>query len=263
MNNPYHIIKAILPDENTQSILTAYKGEATEPVAQTTTPEQTEEKKVKFKTIWNDLRTFTGLVTETPYLKYLLKRGISLDEIIDYEIKYAVDGRYAGRVILPVKTPYCEVVTFVARSIIKNDDLRYSNCPVEDSILSVEHCLYGIERMVSMDMGYIVIVEGIFDALKLLTNRVPAVAVFKKKMTDAQRLLLAENISKNTTIFVMLDEDVVDSEVDNFMSGITPYFSKVYQVSINRKDAGILSKEEVEIFQNQIQNFLGKGEVEC
>ena len=133
---------------------------------------------------------------------YLKSRDIDMLWASFANIGLAPYGRYAGRIIIPVYTNK-ELKTFVARAI---GDL-------EPKVLTPPNSK-AAEALFGYDMRYeesktLIIVEGVFDALRVLTvlNGIPTnvVATLGAHMTDQQRRLVIQTEAK--TVILMRDND--------------------------------------------------------
>src|SRR5262249_48381779 len=95
---------------------------------------------------------------------YLLKRGVSDDQLTIYRIGYAETGKYTGHIIFPV-TRDAEPVYFVARAFLSTHGGKYLN-PSKREVpggLGKGDVLFNYDR--AKLATRITLVEGIFDAL--------------------------------------------------------------------------------------------------
>ena len=139
-----------------------------------------------------------------PQLKYYFNsRGFLDSDMMEWEsVGFCPDGKYAMRVIFPVKMDN-QVVNFVARAIVPTT-IRYLTCPNNQAILPITHCIYNIDNINLGDT--FVICEGILDALKVQKlTPLKAVSVFSKRISNYQLLKIAKKQPKE--VFLMLDGD--------------------------------------------------------
>ncbi len=127
-----------------------------------------------------------------PYRKYLKERSL-LDQCINIGVLACIDGKYAGRIIIP-HILNNEWHGFAARTIYKKAEPKYLNAPGMDR----RHTLFGYHFKPN---GPRYLVEGPLDAVALYPH---AVASFGKNVTDEQILLLEDLKEK---IIVCLDGD--------------------------------------------------------
>ncbi len=127
------------------------------------------------------------------FWRYLAHRGVSPRDVERYRMGFALRGRYAYRLIIPV---YSERVmwTFVARALFDS----------EPKVLYLEgsqtsHALFNIDNIKT---SVVFLVEGVFDALKVGDQ---AVASLGTNLSAYQRDLLRRK--GVTIIFVLWDGD--------------------------------------------------------
>lgn len=103
-------------------------------------------------------------------LNYLKSRGVTQSIIDKYEIGFALDGEYAGRVIIPSFDTEGYLNYFVTRSVNTNDRLKYKNpeAPKETLIFN--------ESRIDWSKN-IWIVEGVFDSF-FVDNSIPLLGKF-------------------------------------------------------------------------------------
>jgi len=133
--------------------------------------------------------------------QYLAKRGYNLDRAADWRLYFAVGGKYARRIILPVfENGY--MVYFQGRSISNDDRLRYLN-PSADDGMPGDAAVFNLD--VAAQYGGAVpvyIFEGAFNAMAVGSN---AIALFKKTMTDEQYYKICSTLTRNTELVICLD----------------------------------------------------------
>ena len=115
---------------------------------------------------------------QRPFWDYLRGRGVSPVLVGEYRIHYALIGRYRNRVLIPV-TWHGTICGFVARAI----DDRQPKTLNSNGALDIP---FNLDRMNRRQP--IVLVEGVFDALRLPTM---AVATLGARLSLGQREALA------------------------------------------------------------------------
>jgi DNA primase len=142
-----------------------------------------------------------------PFLRYLARRGVGREQIVKWKIGYCTEGDYRNRVIIPSFNEEGHVNYYVARTIV-DDWKKYKNPPASKDIVFNE-------LFVDWDED-IVIVEGIFDAIKA-GNGIP---ILGSTIREGGKLFRAI-VNSDAKIFLALDEDAgakADKIIWNLMS---------------------------------------------
>jgi DNA primase len=128
---------------------------------------------------------------------YLIKRGITKDMMVKYNLGYTTEGPYSHRIIVPSYDKDGELNYFVARSYVRTK-LKYKNPKVQkENIMFNEHTINWNED--------IYLVEGVFDMF-FLPNAIPLLG---KNVSDYMWSMLYEKAKKN--IIICLDGDAWES----------------------------------------------------
>jgi len=132
--------------------------------------------------------------TQLPLLnRYIRRRKLSLDLLIEKQCGYCRVGQYMNRLIIPVFFKGKQV-SFVAADMTRTAYLKYINAGT-----AKEEYLYGYDEAVG---DIIVVTEGILDAWRVGND---AVAILGSYVSDKQRQLLLER--KPDTLIFCLDGD--------------------------------------------------------
>jgi len=186
------------------------------------------------------------------FWNYLKGRGFdNIQRLVQkYDIHYCIRGDWAYRVIFPL---YMEgkLMSWIGRSVDKNVYLRYMDLSKEESVRHPKFCLYNYDNLLGGRRLYIT--EGIMDALKLDfygAKDVNATAIFTTSMRDEQVALLMKKAMLYDRVILMLDK-----ETEIQAMSLLDKLSFIKNVSwcatpFGRKDAGELTKEEVERIEN-------------
>jgi len=128
-------------------------------------------------------------------LNYLLKRGLTKEDIKRWDIGYCEAGEYSGRVIIPSYDKDGDLNFFVARSYVGHK-MAYKNPEIEKTEVIINHLSINWDST-------IFIVEGMFDMMGLgLDNTIPLLGkVLHPKLLDA----LVKHAKGN--IVICLDPD--------------------------------------------------------
>lgn len=102
------------------------------------------------------------------FIKYFEDRGFNEVEklIFKHKLRYAYYGNYAWRIIVPYFYKR-KLVSWTSRSILKNEEVRYKDLSVDQSIRHVKKCLYNFDDLQTKGGKVLFICEGFFDCLKL------------------------------------------------------------------------------------------------
>lgn len=130
------------------------------------------------------------------WTRYLTERKVPKKLASSLGLGVCRAGRYEHRVILPLVCPAGR--SFTARTLI-NDRKRYDSGPNSGGLL------FGWNSIEWMKDGAIVIVEGPFDAMRVMESGYSSVAIMGKQLRDSQRIML--RAVQNRGFVVMLDPE--------------------------------------------------------
>ena len=170
---------------------------------------------------------------------YLLERGVSVEQMEEYGIRYCYSGSYSGRIIVPCFYKG-DLVTFVARDVFGKSSRKYLN-PIGNK---QSDFLFNYDRVGS---DTVVLTEGVFDAISA-SAVLPAVASFGKSLSQRQIGLL--NRFKNVIFY--WDKDAYPQ---------AEKYAKILQSSCgvvihsDGKDAGSRTEAENRALLSQISTF--------
>lgn len=171
------------------------------------------------------IRESSGL----PY-SYLSKRGLSRDEIKDYGMGYCPEGRYEGRIIIPIYRDG-ELVYFIGRSFSGRIP-KYLNVGKGRNKV--------IFKTFTNPVSSCIIVEGVFTAI-YVSRLLPAIATLGKIISETQ----CEQISKwCKKVYVVLDSNA-RKECIQATCKLAHYISAV-PIFINKPAPDSYSLEELE-----------------
>ena len=129
-------------------------------------------------------------------LNYLKSRGIDKNKIIKWKMGYCPTGKYAGRILIPSFDEEGEVNYFVTRSY-DNDWRKYVNPDASrDIIFNYPYIDFDED---------VVIVEGVFDAVKAGTNSIP---ILGSTLNENSKLFY-EIVKNDTCVYLALDPDAI------------------------------------------------------
>lgn len=162
---------------------------------------------------------------EEPFLEYLEGRGFRRAQIAwlgaSYGLQYAVRGRFAYRVIIPIMDRYGTLLSWTARTILPETQPRYKTLrvsPDEDAptgpvaLLSANHTVLGLPVLYeAQNPKVLVLVEGPLDALKLTafghTLGLYAAALFGLNVYPEQVGVLLSVAARFERVYLLVDKD--------------------------------------------------------
>lgn len=165
---------------------------------------------------------------------YVRSRGISGDIAKLFGLLHDPDNRGVERILVPVRHVTGELYGFLGRAIGSGTPKvrDYNGLPKRKLLL-------GLDKARTTSHGYIVLVEGPFDCLRLWTLGYPAVAALHSSLTPAQASLLREHAK---SVVLLYDNDRAGKEGRNhaakMLRNYMPVFKTAYPVSY--KDPGEL-----------------------
>jgi DNA primase len=168
---------------------------------------------------------------------YLESRGITISDIIKYNIGYCDGGLYNGRVIIPSYDLNNKLNYFIARSVFEEEKFKYKNPPVSKNVIIFENQINWNEP--------ITIVEGVFDALAVRRNSIPILGKFiPKKLIDTIYDKGVKNIN------ILLDKDAQNQAL-TYVVQLGNQGINVRNIVPSEKDAGEMGFTKVnEILKN-------------
>ena len=163
-------------------------------------------------------------------IHYLTERGITMKDIIKYNIGYCKEGLYGRRVIIPSYNSDGSLNYFVSRSYYPEEKMKYKNPPISKNIICFESQVNWEEP--------IILCEGVFDAITIKRNAIPLLGKFPSKQ-------LVEKIfmSGVDSIIISLDNDAINEALK-----AAEYFRKnginVRMMYLKDKDASEMGYEK-------------------
>ena len=163
---------------------------------------------------------------------YVLRRGITEEDILKYGIGYCETGKYANSIIVPSYDKGGQINYFISRSFEKDPGRKY-NAPSCN-----KNNLIGLEYYINWKVP-VVLCEGIFDAIALKRNAIP---LFGKTIPKALMLKLVESDVK--TVYLALDNDAL-KEAINYSQQLLNLGKDVYLIELQGKDPSDIGFENM------------------
>jgi hypothetical protein len=189
----YETLKALTPSVNYYTLLETYAGWIDDRAILK-----------KKKVVHAESVEFNFDPLGKPARRYLEKRGFD-PYILQDKYKFrdgGCTGDYKYRVIIPIIYNGA-VVSYQGRSYNPAVEPKYKFLPDEKSIISPKHIFFNLDNAVK---DTVIIVEGIFDAIKLAgENASDVIASLGISTTEDQVRLIAERYKK---VFILFDPEV-------------------------------------------------------
>jgi DNA primase len=170
---------------------------------------------------------------------YLKKRGVTKRDLVWWKLGYCHEGEYEGRIIIPSFDDDGNVNYFVSRSYDRQYYPKYKNPPVSKNIVFNDLFIDW-----SSD---IVLVEGVFDAIKAGRNSIPLLG---STLNDESKLL-SRIVKEDSAVYVALDPDAWKKEM-RIIETLLKFDIEVWKVDVgDYEDVGAMPTET---FQRAKQN---------
>jgi DNA primase len=161
---------------------------------------------------------------------YLTQRGITIKDIIKYNIGYCKEGLYAQRVIIPSYNSDGSLNYFISRSYYPENKMKYKNPPISKNVICFESQVNWKEP--------IILCEGVFDAITIKRNAIPLLGKFPSKQLVEKIFMSGVN-----NIIISLDNDAMNEALK-----AAEYFRKnginVKMMYLKDKDAADMGYEK-------------------
>ncbi len=154
-------------------------------------------------------------------MAYLKRRGITLDDIIKYQLGYCGRGRYAERIIIPSFDINGKLNFFSGRHYYDDSTFPYLNPMGSKNII-------GFESLISWKFP-IIICEGPMDAIAIRRNAIP---LFGKSVPTR---LMCEIARNKQSVYLALDKDAL-SKTFQIATFLVNNDIPVYIVRMEEKD---------------------------
>lgn len=133
-------------------------------------------------------------------LNYCFNRGLSIYDIIRYNIGYCSSGMFQNRIIIPSYDCDGNLNFYCGRDIY-NSKMKYRLCDSSKNMI-------GFEMFINFNQP-ITLVEGVFDAISVKYNAIP---LFGKTLSKKLKLKLIDK--RPPRINVLLDNDAIEQSLE-------------------------------------------------
>ena len=171
--------------------------------------------------------------------RYLRKRGCNSDDLLRFKIGISNESEYVNRIIIPSFSEDMKLNFFLSRSYDENSIRKYKNCDGKKTeIIFNEHLIDWKQPLV--------LVEGVFDAIKSIENTVPVLGSW----IDESHYIFQKIVKNNTPVILGMDPDAIPKTM-KIAKNLASFGIDVKICNHKEKDFGDMTKEEVKFY---IQN---------
>lgn len=169
-------------------------------------------------------------------LKYCINRGLSIYEIIRYNIGYCDSGDFRGRVIIPSYDLNNKLNFYCGRDVF-NGKMKYKLCSSSKNII-------GFESFINFNHS-INLVEGVFDAFSVRNNVIP---LFGKTLSNNLKLKLI--LKKPPRVNVLLDNDALEHSM-KICQFLLQNKIKTHLIFLDEKDPNEMGFKKINEYINE------------
>lgn len=203
-------------------------------------------------------REFSSLLSgspmATPFLRYMRDRGFRDSDISwlteTYDLRYAIRGPFAWRLIVPVYGRDGSVLTWTGRALGSDVEPRYRTLydAGEKGGRSTSQTILGLHRLSRVRSGRaLIICEGPFDALRMSASGyslgVWATCLFGLQLYAPQRQELMDLADRFSGLYLMIDAEARVHRL-RLMESMYPLRVGCLDVPDGYEDPGALPPEE-------------------
>ena len=163
-------------------------------------------------------------------LSYLERRGVSIKEVLKYQLGYCEEGVYKNKIIVPSYDSHGRLNYFVGRSYY-DGGTKHKNPDVSKDVV-------GFGMFVNWDLP-IVICEGVFDAMAIRMNAIPLFG--KSPQTKIQTEIIKHKVSD---VYLVLDNDAFKNAL-RFAENLMNEGISVYLVELGESDPSELGFDKI------------------
>lgn len=180
-----------------------------------------------FSLLFTD-NTRNGMIAK----RYLRKRGLTLDDLLRFKIGISNEKDYINRIIIPSFSEDMKLNFFLSRTYDKNQKIKYKNCDSKKSEIIFNEYL--------IDWGQeVVLVEGVFDAIKSTSNTVPVLGSW----IDHNHKIFQKVVQEKSSVVLAFDPDAIH-KTEKIAKNFSEYGINVKVTQNKDKDLGDMTKEE-------------------
>ena len=171
--------------------------------------------------------------------RYLHKRGCNSNDLLRFKIGISNESEYINRIIIPSFSDNMKLNFFLSRSYDESSIRKYKNCDGKKTEIIFNENLIDWTKP-------IVLVEGVFDAIKSTENTIPVLGSW----IDESHYVFQKIVKNNTPVILGMDPDAIDKTM-KIAKNLASFGIDVKICDHKEKDFGGMTKEEVKFY---IQN---------
>ncbi len=176
--------------------------------------------------------------------KYLRNRGLEKNDLLKYKAGYSFENAFKNRVVFPSFDKDLNLNFYVTRTCDPNIQfLKYKNCGASKKDIIFNEYLIEWDRP-------IILVEGIFDAIKAGDNAVPILGSW----IDKNYLLFQRIVEKRASVILCLDPDAKDKEM-KIAKNLFQHGIEVKLLQNKEQDLGDMNKKDVKNLISNAKHF--------
>lgn len=183
-------------------------------------------------------------------IQYLSSRMFSMDTVMKYNLHYAKNGHYGGRIVIPIYFNGT-LSSFTSRSY--RHEGRYKHAMLNMSSTRIKDLLYNYDSAKRFRKIYVL--EGPTDVWRMGDN---SVGIFKSELSRTQRRLLV-SLSKNSLReLVIIFDYMAYSRAIKAAEDLCPFIEKIKVVRLdNKRDVADRTRENIYKLEKETGYFVG------
>lgn len=175
--------------------------------------------------------------------RYLHKRGCTSDDLLRFKIGISNEAEYVNRIIIPSFSDDMKLNFFLSRTYDENSTRKYKNCDAKKTEVIFNEYMIDWTRPV-------VLVEGIFDAIKSINNTVPILGSW----IDETHYIFQKVVKNKTPVVLGMDPDAMQKTM-KIAKNLASFGIEVKICDHKEKDFGDMSREEVKFYIENAKKY--------
>jgi len=168
--------------------------------------------------------------------KYLKERGLEYNDLLKYKIGISNEKDFINRVIFSSHDEDLKLNYYLSRTYDKAQKIKYRNCDHKRSEIIFNE--YNVDWQKP-----VVLVEGIFDAIKAGDNAIPMLGSW----IDEKHALFRKIVIENSDVILCLDPDAQKKSLE-VAKNLNSYGNEIKLSKHEGSDFGDMSKEEAQFY---------------